>query len=308
MSLLKKIIRSGIGSVFIIAAFLKLISIDEFEIYIYSFNVFSFLATTIISRLIIAGELLIGMFLIFNLYHKFTWTSTLIVECGFTLFLIFVALFRNEDNCHCFGELIELSPVDSIVKNVITIALLFLIKNDIERKHKTLLPLIFGILSIVVTFVVVPMDSVYNKIFSAEKEISTIDLYDSFDDMLKIDFTEENVSIDSTTSFATHNDKHLLVIVSSGCKYCQLGVKKLSLIVKNKNLNSKKVNIVIWGSREGIKDFREKTNTQNYSYWHIMPRRAVDITYGRFPMFIWMNNNEIVDTGDFRDIDENISL
>lgn len=308
MNLFKKIISLGIGSMFIIAAILKLISIDEFEIYIYSFNIFNFISTTVISRLIISGELMIGLFLVFNFYHKLTWKVTFIVECGFTLFLIFTALFRNDANCHCFGELIELTPIESIIKNVITIALLFLIKNDAERKHKAIIPIILCTISLIVTFVIIPMDSVYNKIYSTEKEISSIDLHDSFDDMFKINFTEDDILIDSTNTFIPSKEKQLLVVVSSGCKYCQIGVKKLSLIVKNNDINPDNINIIIWGSKKGIRNFREITDTHDYSYWHINPRQAINITYGRFPMFIWLDDKEIVNTGDFRNIDDNISL
>ena len=37
--LIKDILRIGIGGMFVIAAILKLMSIDEFEIYIYSFKI-----------------------------------------------------------------------------------------------------------------------------------------------------------------------------------------------------------------------------------------------------------------------------
>lgn len=306
--IVKKIIRLGIGSMFIIAAILKLYSIDEFEIYIYSFNIINFITTTILSRFIITGELILGLFLIFNLYHKITWNATLLIECAFTLFLILTALFRDDSNCHCFGELIELSPIESIAKNIVTVALLFLIKNHHERKHKTLLPVIFCISSLIATFVVVPMDSVYNKIFSAEKEISTIDLYGSFDDLSKIDFTDKDITIDSTISFIPSDDKQLLVVVSSGCKYCQIGVKKLSLIVKNNDINPNKINIMIWGSKDGIMNFREMTHTQDFPYWRIEPHQAINITYGRFPMFIYIKGKDIIRTGDFRSINDNILL
>ena len=116
----------GIGSVFIIAAILKLISVDEFEIYIYSFDIFSFLLTTFVSRFIIIGEFVLGLFLILKINYKITWRFAFISLILFTLFLIYVAIFRNDDNCHCFGELVELSPLESIVKNLILIFLLFL--------------------------------------------------------------------------------------------------------------------------------------------------------------------------------------
>ena len=122
--LITDILRIGIGGMFVIAAILKLMSIDEFEIYIYSFNVLSFLLTSFVSRIIIAGEFILGLFLILKINYKFTWNATMIVLILFTLFLIYVAIFRNDTNCHCFGELVELSPVESIIKNVIAMILL----------------------------------------------------------------------------------------------------------------------------------------------------------------------------------------
>ena len=67
MSKLNSAIRIGIGGMFVIAAILKLISVDEFEIYIYSFDIFGFVATSLLSRLLIAGELILGVFLIFKI-------------------------------------------------------------------------------------------------------------------------------------------------------------------------------------------------------------------------------------------------
>ena len=121
---------------FIIAAILKLISIDSFEIYIYSFGLLNFLFTTIFSRLLIVGELLIGLMFIFKMKYKLVWRTTLIIQILFTLFLIYVMIFRNDDNCHCFGDLIELSPLESIIKNVAIIGVLFLIKTTRLQGYK----------------------------------------------------------------------------------------------------------------------------------------------------------------------------
>ena len=57
---IKFILRILIGGFFITTAILKLLSLDSFEIYIYSFNIFSFNLCAIIARLVIAAELLVG--------------------------------------------------------------------------------------------------------------------------------------------------------------------------------------------------------------------------------------------------------
>ena len=321
-----KFINIGIGSVFIIAAILKLISIDEFEIYIYSFNILSFLLTTFVSRIIIAAEFALGLLLIINKNCKFVRRVTLIVLAAFTLFLIYVAIFRQDGNCHCFGELIELTPTQSIIKNLVMIGMLILgqqtlVPEPVEGKNigtstssvtetvqssklkvqSSKFRVLLVLTCSLVIFIISPPDSIYKMIYSTEKEVSTVDLYESFDEVVKIDFTEEGLVFDSIPSF-NEKENQLIVIVSSGCKYCRLGLKKLSLMMKNEDLATDNVDIFIWGSPEGIEDFRSETMTEDYAYWHIMPNRAIEITYGRFPIFISLKEKDIIKIGDFRDI------
>ena len=321
-----KFINILIGSVFIIAAILKLISIDEFEIYIYSFDIFGFLLTTFVSRIIIIGEFILGLFLILKVNYKLTWRLTFISLILFTLFLIYVAIFRQDTNCHCFGELVELSPLESIIKNLVMMALLILgqrtlVPEPVEGKNigtstssvtetvqssklkaqSSKFRVLLVLTCSLVVFIISPPDSIYKMIYSTEKEVSTVDLYKSFDEVVKIDFTEEGLVFDSISSFK-EKENQLIVVVSSGCKYCRLGLKKLSLIMKNEDLATDNVDIFIWGSPEGIENFRSETMTEDYAYWHIMPNRAIEITYGRFPIFISLKEKDIIKIGDFRDI------
>ena len=311
---IKNIVNIGIGSMFIIAAILKLISIDEFEIYIYSFNIFSFPVTTFASRIIIAGEFILGLFLILKIYYRFTRKAILSILVLFTIFLIYTAIFRNDDNCHCFGEFVELNPIESIVKNVVVIILLLVTKTTSHQdselreignreqqptadslclRHK---PFALA-LALALVFIISPPDSIYNMIYSSEKEISSIDFYESFDDI------EPSAISHQPSAFILDDERQMIAIVSAGCKYCKLGLKKLSLMMKNEELDIDKVNVFIWGSPESIEDFKKETNTESYPYWHIMPNQAIDITYGRFPIFIWMKDKEIIRVGDFRALD-----
>ena len=328
-----KLINIGIGSVFIIAAILKLISIDEFEIYIYSFNILSFLLTTFVSRIIIAAEFALGLLLILNRNCKFIRRVTLIVLASFTLFLIYAAISRHDSNCHCFGELVELSPLESIIKNLVMMALLVIGQRTKDKRHcneqwamgneqfeiningsqltahssqHCIQNPKFLVLSssflVLLVFIVSPPDSIYKMIYSTEKEVSSIDLYASLDEVVKIDFKEDEIALDSISAFDMNEEMQLIAIVSSGCKYCRLGLKKLSLIMKNEGISPDNVDIFIWGSPDGIMDFRAETMTEDFDYWHIMPNNAIKITYGRFPIFIWIKEKDIIKIGDFRDI------
>lgn len=309
---IQSLIRIGIGSMFVIAAILKLLSIDEFEIYIYSFNIFNFFITTILSRLLIACEFVLGLFLIFKMYYKFTWKAILAIQIVFSLFLIYVIIFRNDDNCHCFGDFVELSPLHSIIKNLMIIGALFLIKSQINIKSEnriiTQTAKFIPAISLMIVFIISPTDSIYKMIYSTEKEISTIDLQESFEEVVNINFENDTLTLDTISSFKIKEGNHMIAIVSSGCKYCKLGIKKMAMIMERKGNDSENVDIFIWGSPEGILDFREETSTESYSYWHIMPNKAIDIAYGRFPIFIWLDKKEIVNVGDFRDIDDDLNI
>lgn len=310
--LIKDIPRIGIGGMFVIAAILKLMSIDEFEIYIYSFNVLDFLLTSFVSRIIIAGEFILGLFLILKVNYKFTWNATMIVLILFTLFLIYVAIFRNDTNCHCFGQLVELSPVESIIKNVIAMILLSIDKwTNLKPQTSNLKvqsSLLIATSTLLIVFVVSPPDVIYNKIYSEEKEISSYVLQESFDDIVKINFENDTIVLDSTAVLETRERNLMIAIVSSGCKYCHLGVKKLSMMMKRKGTDTGNVNIFIWGSDDGILNFIKETDTEDLSYWKINPRQAIEITYGRFPVFIWLEDGEIVDIGDFRNITKTLEF
>ena len=345
--LITDILRIGIGGMFVIAAILKLMSIDEFEIYIYSFNVLNFLLTSFVSRIIIAGEFILGLFLILKINYKFTWNATMTVLILFTLFLIYVAIFRNDTNCHCFGQLVELSPVESIIKNVIAMILLSIDKwtnlkppsskfnaqsstfnvqsskfnvqssklkaqrskfSVQSSKFKVQSSLLIATSTLLIVFVVSPPDVIYNKIYSEEKEISSYVLQDSFDDIVKINFENDTIVLDSTAVLETRERNLMIAIVNSGCKYCHLGVKKLSMMMKRKGTDTENVNVFIWGSDDGILNFIKETDTEDLSYWKINPRQAIEITYGRFPVFIWLEDGEIVDIGDFRNITKTLEF
>ena len=324
-SMVKFLSSKLVGCVFIIAAVLKLISIDEFEIYIYSFDILSFLLTTFVSRIIIVGEFILGLFLILKINYKFIWKTSLIILTLFTLFLIYAAIFREDSNCHCFGDLVELNPLESIIKNLILILLLLLSQQStvnsqqptvnsqqptvnsqqstVNSQQPTAKVLVVLLTCSLLVFIISPPDSIYKMLYSTEKEVSSIDLDESFDEVVKIDFKEDELIFDSISDFNT-KENQLIVIVSSGCKYCKLGMKKLSLMIKNDDISPDNIDVFIWGSPEGIIDFRDGTMTEDIDYWHIMPNKAIDITYGRFPIFIMMENKNIIKVGDFRDLDD----
>lgn len=288
-------IRLLLGAFFIGTAVLKLLSIDNFEVYIYSFGLFSYTWATFFSRLLIFIELLVGISLIFKVFFKQIWWLTMLMMVGFTLFLVYAAIFRNDSNCHCFGDLIELNPTQSIIKNIITIALLFFIKNEESHDYKPVLKkwLVAStiVVSLVVSFVLLPMDVIYNKIYSKKENVNTVAFYESMSDSTFVDL---------------QHGQYLINYALAGCKYCRIGAQKLTLMVDRHGIPHDRIKFIIGGSDEAITRFIEITGTSDYEHWKIPAPQFMSITFGKFPLYVFIEDGKVVKAGDFRILDDKI--
>ena len=286
---LRLTIRLLLGAFFIGTAVLKLLSIDNFEVYIYSFGLCSYTWTTFFSRLLIFIELLIGISLILKICFKQIWWLTMLMMAGFTLFLVYAAIFRNDSNCHCFGDLIELNPTQSIFKNIITIALLLLIRKEQSHNYKPLLRkwlvALTIVTSFVISFVLLPMDIIYNKIYSEKENVNTVAFYESMSDSTFVDL---------------QHGRYLINYALAGCKYCRIGAEKLTLMADRHQIPHDRIKFIIGGSDEAIARFIEITGTSDYEHWKIPAPQFMAITYGKFPLYVFLENGKIVTAGDFR--------
>lgn len=290
-------IRLLLGVFFIGTAVLKLLSIDNFEVYIYSFGLFSYTWTTFFSRLLIFIELMIGLGLILKIYFKQIWWLTMLMMVGFTLFLVYAAIFRNDSNCHCFGDLIELNPTQSIFKNIFTIALLLFIRKERSYDYKPLLKkwlvAITLLLSLAIPFILVPMDVIYNKIYSEKDNVNTVAFYESLGDSTFVDLQQ---------------GRHLINYVLAGCKYCRIGAEKVTMMMGRHGISHDRLKFFIGGSDEAIAKFVEATGTEDYEHWKIPAPQFMAITYGKFPLFVFIEDGKVMKAGDFRILDDNMIL
>ena len=291
--ILRLTIRLLLGVFFIGTAVLKLLSIDSFEVYIYSFGIVNYVTVTILSRLLIFIELLIGIGLIFKIYFRQIWWLTMLMMAGFTIFLIYAAIFRNDSNCHCFGDLIKLNPTQSIFKNIITIALLLFIRKEKSHDYKPLLRkwlvALTIVTSFVISFVLLPMDVIYNRIYSDKENVNTVAFYESISDSTFVDL---------------QHGRYLINYALAGCKFCRLGADKVTMMLDRHGISHDRLKFFIGGSDEAIARFIELTGTSDYEHWKIPAPEFMSITYGRFPLYVFIEDGKVVKAGDFRILDD----
>ena len=300
---IKSTIRLLLGVFFIGTAVLKLLSIDNFEVYIYSFGIVSYAWTTFFSRLLIFIELIVGISLILKIYYRQIWWLTMMMMVGFTLFLVYAAIFRNDSNCHCFGDIIELDPTQSILKNIIVLALLLVIRNEQSHDYKPVLKrwLTAGVLvsSFVIAFVLLPMDVIYNRIYSDQENVNSLAFYESLND---------STYFDGEKIMDISEGRYLINYALAGCKYCRIGAEKLTLMADRHGIPHEKVKFIIGGSDEAIARFIELIGTSDYEHWKIPAPKFMAITYGKFPLYVFIEDGKVIKAGDFRIIDDDVLM
>lgn len=293
VTILKFILRILIGAFFITTAILKLLSLDSFEIYIYSFNLFSFDLCGIIARLVIAGEMLLGALIIVKILYKQAWWLTMLMLAGFTLFLIYVAIFRHDANCHCMGDVVQLNPVWSIVKNIITMALLLLIRKeeDYHFRGKVAVGITLLVASLGVPFILFPTDAVYNFVFKSDNTV---------DEKRFEQFMQDSLA----QTLHIEQGNYVLGYLSSGCKYCKLSGKRINTIVENNQLDTNKIIFLIWGSDKSIQEFKEETGATHFRYAKINPVEAIQMVDGQFPTYVLVKDGKPIGAADLRGLND----
>lgn len=294
MKNLKNIIRILVGVVFITSAVLKLLSVDHFELYIYSFGILNFFITSLFSRLLITFEFLIGIFLIFKIIYQKTWWISMLTMIGFTLFLFYVAIFRNDANCHCFGSFVELDPSGSIIKNIAIILMLLLLKKQEEGyfRFKKWIIGIFVAIGFIGSFVIVPPDALYNKIYIPKSKLHNQALQIILQDSCM-------------TEISKIEGDYILAFFVSGCKFCKMSMQKMDQIFMRNNISTDKIRIIIFGNQSKIDLFKKETEAEEYKFFlYNEPKTLFTAVYGSFPTILFMHGNRVEKVINYRNIEE----
>ena len=284
---LNALLRIFVGLVFLVSAISKLISIDSFEIYVYSFGILKLNSAFLLTRFIISIELFTGVLLITGIYSRAAIPASVAMLSVFSGFIIFLFLTRNNEHCHCFGE-IEMSHTSSLIKNLILIVLLLLSYHKPAGKFKydRLILIISFIFSICTPVIVSPPDSFFYHRYS--KGVT-------FNNDILSEYLKENSQYSK--------GKKILCFLGTQCRFCKLTARKITVIAKKTN-DSEVINFVFAGSQTYIDNFFSETNSTIFPYTILPPNRFLKITNGSMPLIILLENGNIKGKYGYRDLNE----
>ena len=134
-------LRVLLAALFILSAVAKLVAIDDFELYVFSFGFMPLTLTYIATRICIVAEFLLGVLIAIGWWRKWVNLAAMAMLLLFSIFLCYAALIGRTDSCQCMGRLADMSPAVSLLKNAVLMVLVLLymrlVNNGEDRGRLT---------------------------------------------------------------------------------------------------------------------------------------------------------------------------
>ena len=223
------------------------------------------------SRTLIGIELALGLLLLQKNYlRKFIIPITILLLSVFIGHLSYVTFLSggNTGNCGCFGELIPMTPIEAIIKNIVAVGLLAYLFVLLPKDTKTgnfwvLTTVLFAtILAIFMLAPIQPTESNF-EVSSPEKTttdtiqqvtVDTTAIIVSKDTIKKIESEKTEVKKEITepekhkSGYASYfskidNGRKTLCFFVPGCDHCRVAAKELTEL-KQKDKNFPEISII----------------------------------------------------------------
>lgn len=292
MKIINHILRVVVGLVFILSGLAKLFPIEPFEIIFVDLGVSNWLVAPFVARFIIAFEITLGLCIVFDLWIKnIIYKITLGSLAVFTLYLIYLLISKGNDvDCGCFGSFLALTPVESIIKNVVLILMLLLIK----RRHHN-----YGLINwLIIPFLAIAFLTTFllNKV--GLQNASAIELNEV------VDYSELPPLYKTDTKIDFSTGKKVVAYLSYGCPHCESAAHKLTYLKQEYEINNL---YVVLGSKheKNINVFLDNTKLDYPMIW-MSDNDFFKYSGPKIPAFVYLEDGVLKKkwTGEFFKVEE----
>ncbi len=230
-------LRILVGVLFLVSAVAKLVAIDPFALYVFSYGFFPFNVVDVLVRLCIAAEFILGVFIIVGWYRRLVRLLTLLMLIFFSLFLCYAALKGRMESCQCFGQLIDFDPLQSLLKNGVLVMLVLLAYrlsgNGNEAKRRGLRIGISAGIVILVTIAVFVISLPDSWLFGPSEN------------RYHKETLAQSISQDGILGDRHLDQGHQLVaFVTPGCEFCKMARQKIGTIAERHDLDTTRIHYV----------------------------------------------------------------
>jgi rhodanese-related sulfurtransferase len=139
-----------IAILFAFSFFSKLLSFSDFVQFVSHVFKTSEYYSLKLSVALLSIEFFIFFYLLIDKKSRFVIIIALILTIFFTVFAVYLLILNYSNNCYCFGSFLELSPFNTLIKNIFLILILFHILKQCDIRRGDYFK---GIILILATFI-----------------------------------------------------------------------------------------------------------------------------------------------------------
>ena len=211
MKIVSKILQLLLGITFLFSAYTKAVGPGFFEITLMDQGIApDRIIASYLARFFIGLEFALGFLMLLPFYVKRLMQFTFFLLGGFTLHLIYLWSIGDTDNCGCFGEMISMTPEQSIIKNMIMLAIAFVVFRSAQtKKIKIIIPIVFSAATIISMWIILPIPN--HKEFPFET-------FTHFETRGRVDLS---------------SGENLVAIFNLDCEHCQQAATELGELKRN---------------------------------------------------------------------------
>ena len=271
-------LRVLVGGVFLASALLKLYPIEPFELTLIDVGLFSWRSAHFISRIIISVELFLGILILANIhYQKFTFPATLFLLIGFSIYIVYLLFVEgNEADCGCLGAYMQLTPVESLLKNgTLLLAIMFLRSKGSELRPSWRWMTPIALATIATPLILNPI-----QLNAHEEGSNTQKPY-------HIDLSSMPQPMDANAGIQLEKGEKILAFFLVECSHCKDAAHKLAIV--SKQYDMPEVFFVFKSDQKEVEEFI-KASKSDLPYIIFKDRQIFEMTKGIFPTVLYIND------------------
>ena len=279
------------GLVFLASAIAKLVSMRAFELYVFSLGMASFDLTSLAARLLLLLEGITGLWFLSGWQLKWARVLAWAQLAFFSGFLVWRMAVGDSQSCHCFGELVDMNPLQSLLKNALLAVLVGF--SATELYSKPLKPLWLALISgaaAVALFCYSPPDWYYRRFGEPSQYIH----HGQWDQLM-----------------ATHpvQGRQVVAFMSTRCEHCQDCARKLHTMLEQADAQQGQVQLyflmVSDSTETEVAPFFEKyMNGHSYPFQVLHPTSFLPVTSGAMPVVVLSEEGSLVQEYDYQTLNE----
>lgn len=284
----------------------------SFELYIFSFDLLSFDWSAVLARILCVCELLLGAGLLSGLWRRTVNVLSAVLLAAFSAFLCWRLAVGDSGSCHCFGEVLDMNPLQSLGKNAACAVLLLLgwkvpgeywnawagrnrfLDWMISFRGRLCATLAATLITVTMVTLFCPPDCWFRLVGHSSSDLSEEKWRPWSDD------------------FGFGEGRQLILFVSPLCEFCGRCTEKLSAIIVNHSLPCDDVHAVFMQVGESASDteklvglFLEKHSGGLAYDWRMMDYRDfIPMTDGSMPLVCLFEDGNLIEEYDLVSMDE----